>query len=213
MQDDLDKLDDKIAKTTKHPRALLPTASGALRDRLDSLLNKRLEERIRQLQVFRTQIADIQLKNERELKAKEIENKKVVDKLKRTVERLESVTAELKAERTELLMAPRDTRVTSAIVTAPVKRTGLVTMSGEKSGYALLDDRKESGMVQMRTQDDGNYWGIGAQGMMDPNKTPARTVFMPKPTEIHGLGYWRYHHNIRPQSQNLGLNMPLNTII
>ena len=184
MQDDLDKLDDKIAKTTKHPRALLPTASGALRDRLDSLLNKRLEERIRQLQVFRTQIADIQLKNERELKAKEIENKKVVDKLKRTVERLESVTAELKAERTELLMAPRDTRVTSAIVTAPVKRTGLVTMSGEKSGYALLDDRKESGMVQMRTQDDGNYWGIGAQGMMDPNKTPARTVFMPKPTDV-----------------------------
>ena len=183
MQDALDKLDAQIATTKKQPRGLLPTASGALRDRLDSLLNARLEERIRQLQVFRTQIADIQLKNERELKAKEIENRKAVDKLKRTVERLESVTAELKAERTELLMAPRDTRVTSAIVTAPVKRTGLVTQ-GEKNGYTLLDDRKESGMVQMKTQDDGNFWGIGAQVNQDPNKTPARTIFMPKSTDM-----------------------------
>ena len=99
VQTDLDKLDANIERLQKPPRKLLPTVSGVLQDRLDSLLNKRLGERIRQLQVFRTQIADIQLKNERALKAKEIENSKVVDKLRRTVERLESVTNELKAER------------------------------------------------------------------------------------------------------------------
>jgi len=182
-QDDLDKLDSYMATTTKQPRALLPTVSGALRDRLDSLLNKRLEERIRQLQVFRTQISDIQLKNERELKAKEIENKKVVDKLKRTVERLESVTSELKAERTELLHAPREARVLSAIVTAQVKRSGLVTPD-QKPCYSLLDDRKTRGMIQLKTNDDGNYWGIGAQGLMDPKKTPSRTIFEAKPTDV-----------------------------
>jgi len=147
------------------------------------LLNKRLEERIRQLQVFRTQIADIQLKNERELKAKEIENKKVVDKLRRTVERLESVTAELKAERTEMLLAPREARVTSAIVTSQVKRTGLVTPD-DRNGYKALDDRKEAGMIQMKTHDDGNFWGIGAQAMTDPTKIPGRTIFEPKPTDV-----------------------------
>ena len=182
-QDDLDKLDSKIATSTKQPRTLLPTASGALRDRLDSLLNKRLEERIRQLQVFRTQIADIQLRNERELKAKEIENKKVVDKLRRTVERLESVTAELKAERTEMLLAPREARVTSAIVTSQVKRTGLLTPN-ERNGYTVLDDRKEAGMIQLKTHDDGNYWGVGPAGLQDPKKTPARTVFEAKPTDV-----------------------------
>lgn len=199
MQDDLDKLDAKVKETTKQPRALLPTMSGAMKDRLDALLNKRLEERIRQLQIFRTQISDIQLKNERELKVKEIENKKVVDKLKRTVERLESVTAELKAERTELLQAPRETRVTSAIITSQVKRTGLITPT-EKNGYTLLDDRKDGGIVQLKTFDDGNYWGIGAQGLQDPNKTPARTIFEAKPTDVP---------NFKPRDWNKEFHMEL----
>jgi hypothetical protein len=56
QQDEVDKLDAQIAGTKKHPRILLPTYSGVIQDKLDSLLSKRLEERIRQLQIFRTQI-------------------------------------------------------------------------------------------------------------------------------------------------------------
>ena len=179
----MDKLDAQIAGTKKHPRILLPTYSGVIQDKLDSLLSKRLEERIRQLQIFRTQISDIQLKNERDLKAKELENKKVVDKLKRTVERLESVTAELRAERTSMLQAPREARVTSAMVTWPVKRTGVVTFT-DKNGYTMLDERKEAGSVQLKTNDDGSYWGVGGQGLMDPNKVPTRLIFDPKATEV-----------------------------
>ena len=179
----MDKLDAQIAGTKKHPRILLPTYSGVIQDKLDSLLSKRLEERIRQLQIFRTQISDIQLKNERDLKAKELENKKVVDKLKRTVERLESVTAELRAERTSMLQAPREARVTSAMVTWPVKRTGVVTFT-DINGYTMLDERKEAGSVQLKTNDDGSYWGVGGQGLMDPNKVPTRLIFDPKATEV-----------------------------
>jgi F-box/leucine-rich repeat protein 2/20 len=183
LQTDLDKLDANIARVTKPPRKLLPTVSGILQDRLDSLLNKRLEERIRQLQVFRTQIADIQLKNERNLKAKDIENKKVVDKLRRTVERLEAVTNELKAERSEMLLNPREARVTSAIVTSNVKRSGLVTHE-KLSSYSYIDDRKQGPVMELQTNDDGNYWGIGAHGLTDPKKTPARTFFSPKPSDV-----------------------------
>ena len=185
MQTDLDKLDANIERLQKPPRKLLPTVSGVLQDRLDSLLNKRLGERIRQLQVFRTQIADIQLKNERALKAKEIENSKVVDKLRRTVERLESVTNELKAERSEMLTAPREARVSSAIVTSQVKRTGLVTQK-DNNGYTMLDDRKSGTIMELKTNDDGNFWGIGAQGLSSASKVPVRTVYDPKPTDVPG---------------------------
>jgi hypothetical protein len=99
-QEALDKLDDALSK--KKGRTLLPTPAGRFRDRLDSLFNSRLEERIRQLQVFRTQIEDIQAKNKRDHVAKQIEMAKVVDKLNRTRERLETVTSELAEERREV---------------------------------------------------------------------------------------------------------------
>ena len=61
---------------------MIPTESGTLRDRFDSVINKRLEERIRQLQMIRAQITDIQLRNKRDLMAKQIEVKKIaVDEL------------------------------------------------------------------------------------------------------------------------------------
>lgn len=62
---------------------MIPTTSGALRDKVDGMINKRLEERIRQLQMIRAQIQDIQLKNKRDLLAKQIEVNKIVDKLRR----------------------------------------------------------------------------------------------------------------------------------
>jgi hypothetical protein len=52
-------------------------------DVFDSLLSKRLEERIHQLQVFRQQLELIQMRNEREIMAAKIKNDKIVDKMKR----------------------------------------------------------------------------------------------------------------------------------
>eukprot|EP00281_Chroomonas_sp_CCMP1168_P000787 CAMPEP_0206273134 /NCGR_PEP_ID=MMETSP0047_2-20121206/34427_1 /ASSEMBLY_ACC=CAM_ASM_000192 /TAXON_ID=195065 /ORGANISM="Chroomonas mesostigmatica_cf, Strain CCMP1168" /LENGTH=130 /DNA_ID=CAMNT_0053702197 /DNA_START=72 /DNA_END=461 /DNA_ORIENTATION=- len=88
-QQELDHLDEQI----EHQRPfMIPTSSGAVRDRLDMMMNKRLEERIRQLQMVRAQVQDIQLKNKRDQLAKQIEINKVVDKLRRTKDRLELVT-------------------------------------------------------------------------------------------------------------------------
>ena len=54
-------------------------------DLFDSLLSKRLEERIHQLQIFRQQLELIQLRNEREIIAAKIKNDKIMDKLKRLI--------------------------------------------------------------------------------------------------------------------------------
>jgi hypothetical protein len=54
-------------------------------DVFDSLLSKRLEERINQLQVFRQQLELIQMRNEREIVAAKIKNDKIVDKMKRLI--------------------------------------------------------------------------------------------------------------------------------
>ena len=106
-QYELDKLDEELQRS-RTKKSLLATPSGVMRDKLDSLLNKRLEERINQLRIFRTQIAEIQLKNKRDQLAKSIEIKKVVDKLARTKQRLQDVMEELKQERSEELTQPRE---------------------------------------------------------------------------------------------------------
>ena len=98
-------------------------------DVFDSLLNKRLEERIHQLQVFRQQLELIQMRNEREIMAAKIKNDKIVDKMKRlsldfvfernstidlvrcrTKQRLEAVTDELRRERLGIVETTRPVR-------------------------------------------------------------------------------------------------------
>jgi hypothetical protein len=73
----------RVAQINRARPMMIPTESGTLRDRFDSVINKRLEERIRQLQMIRAQITDIQLRNKRDLMAKQIEVKKILDKLRR----------------------------------------------------------------------------------------------------------------------------------
>ena len=100
-------------------------------DVFDSLLSKRLEERIHQLQVFRQQLELIQMKNEREIVAAKIKNDKIVDKMKRllafffisselrtinylscrTKQRLDAVTDELKRERLGIVETTRPVHV------------------------------------------------------------------------------------------------------
>lgn len=176
-QDELDRLENELAKGKGKPAA---TPSGAVRDKMDSLLNKRLEERIRQLQMFRTQIQDIQMQNKRDQLAKQIEINKVVDKLMRTKDRLELITLELKQERTAQASKPREARMPSATLVQNARRTNLVTDRYE-SPYSLLDDRMGP-VGHLKTQDDGSYWGIGI-GSQAEGTIPPRTSFEPNSVE------------------------------
>lgn len=171
-QEELDKLDASVDK--KKGLKLLATPSGKIRDRLDSLFNSRLEERIRQLQTFRSQIEDIQAKNKRDHVAKQIEIAKVMDKLTRTRDRLETVTTELAEERREVLSRPREIQATTATLTGHVKRSGIRTTLLVPA-YDFADDIRAPAPI-LETNDDGNLWGIGAAALATDD-IPPRIVF------------------------------------
>eukprot|EP00960_Hanusia_phi_P059410 764154-Hanusia_phi.AAC.2 len=176
-QHELDRLDEEIERSRTR-KTLLSTTSGMLRDRLDSLLNKRLEERINQLRIFRTQISEIQLKNKRDQLAKSIEIKKVIDKLSRTKQRLQDVMEELKQERSEELTQPREVRLTAANAVQHVKRTA-VQPANRPDAYHFVDERK-SVVGSLRNEGEGNQWGIGIMGNSDVAQIPVRSVFKPR---------------------------------
>ncbi|EKX32676.1 hypothetical protein GUITHDRAFT_121154 [Guillardia theta CCMP2712] len=176
-QYELDKLDEELQRS-RTKKSLLATPSGMMRDKLDSLLNKRLEERINQLRIFRTQIAEIQLKNKRDQLAKSIEIKKVVDKLARTKQRLQDVMEELKQERSEELTQPREVRLSAANAVQHVKRTSVLPAK-RPDAYHFVDERK-SVVGSLRNEGEGNQWGIGITGNNDASQIPVRSVFRPR---------------------------------
>ena len=123
---------------------------------------------------------------------------KIVDKLRRTRDRLELVTDELREERAEDLMHPRETRATSASLTSHVKRTGLMTIQATDV-YGLADERYVD-LKELLTNDDGSYWGIGVtKPPEDETHIPPRVVFEASKYDIRRYKERDWNHEFQTE--------------
>jgi hypothetical protein len=123
---------------------------------------------------------------------------KIVDKLRRTRDRLELVTDELREERAEDLMHPRETRFTSASLTSHVKRTGLMTIESTDV-YGLADERYVD-LKELLTNDDGSYWGIGVtKPPEDETHIPPRVVFEASKYDIRRYKERDWNHEFQTE--------------